>query len=158
VLASWLACKSRCVLGDADLAIDLPVSADVAARAGRLAAEAAGRLPVGSLDEVVTAQKVLGGLEQGADTGTVSIWLSWETPPSSVELFPAPDERLVVRNVTAQTRGSLSRLDATVELQGPQRPERLETVVAVTHDGRRSGYRLVIPLDPEARRAAAGDG
>lgn len=152
VLASWLACKSRCVLGEARLAIDLPVGPELAARAVRLASELSRSVPLQTLDEQVTMSTVLGGLEQGQSSGTISVWLQWKRAPGEVEQFPFADELLDVRDATTRTRGLLTRLDATVQLQGSQRPELFETVVVVIRDGRRTGFRLAVPLDPDQRR------
>lgn len=146
-LISWLACKERCVLGEAQVGLDLPVEPELAARGAQLIEDLRRCQPTTHLDGLLSRRTVLGGVEPGARGGTVSIWLQWRTAPDSVELFPDPGDALKVEDVLVRTRGNLSRLDATVRHRGAHRPSSLETVVVVVNGDQRVGYRLSVPLD-----------
>jgi len=142
---SWLACRGVCVLGAAELEgtlAALPV--DQEAFRGRQEdlprAADPGRPPF----SVTTT----GGLADGR----LILWLRWPEEPRLVEWFPDPSDALRVEDISVQTRGALTRIDAVARpLENAAGPtDRLSSLVVLTGpNGGRHGWELVIDLDDE---------
>lgn len=138
---SWLACKDVCVLGSAELEspwAGVTIDPGFADWAGSLPRTFDGSDAPFSL----TAKGGLGA-------GHLGLWLQWRTAPQAVEFFPDPPEGLEVEDVTIQTRGGLTRIDAAVRsMAGPDvRPDTLDAVVVVTDEHhRRHGWEVAVDL------------
>ncbi len=147
VRASWLACRERCVLGDATLRASLPVPDAEAARARALLKQWRRRLPAPAA--AGPRATVRGGLGSGGQEGAVTMWLQWRRPPGEVSWFPAPTEGLEIRDVRVRTRGDRTRIDFTAAPRAGQgTPEAvLASVVVARGRGRESeGFALPVPL------------
>ena len=141
VEVSWLACKGVCVLGSADLDGSLaklpaePVFREWSRGLPRPFAEG----------EAPFSLTAMGGLAQG----TITQWLRWREPPQSVEWFPDPSGALELDNVRVQTRGGLTRIDATVRRRKGAEglTDDISSLVVVTgQDGDRRGWELLVDL------------
>jgi DsbC/DsbD-like thiol-disulfide interchange protein len=143
---SWLACKDVCVLGSAELEspwAEVPIDPEFAAWAGSLPRTFEGSDAPFSL----TAK---GGLA----AGHLGLWLQWRTAPQSVEFFPDPPEGLEVKDVSIQTRGGLTRIDAVLRpMAGSEsRPDSLDAVVVLADENnRRRGWELAVDLTSNER-------
>ena len=85
----------------------------------------------------------------GLESGRVTHWLQWREAPQSVEWFPDPPEAIEVGDIRVQTRGGLTRIDATVRRRlGAEGPaDELPSLVVVTGaDGVRTGWRMNVNL------------
>ena len=85
----------------------------------------------------------------GLAAGKIGLWLQWRAAPQSVEFFPDPPEGLEVEDVTIQTRGGLTRIDAVVRPMGGSdaQPGALDSVVVLTDEkNRRRGWELSVDL------------
>lgn len=138
---SWLACRGVCVLGSAELEVPLAkLPADPVFR------EWSRGLPrTFDEGEAPFALTATGGLV----AGTVTHWLRWREPPQLVEWFPDPSGALEVDNVRVQTRGGLTRIDATVRRRKGAEglTDDLSSLVVVTgEDGDRRGWELSVDL------------
>jgi thiol:disulfide interchange protein DsbD len=143
---SWLACKDVCVLGSAELSAPLAEIAD-----DRLSEDWAASLPqpIPSSDPPLSL-RTTGSLSDG----TIGLWLQWRAAPAAVEWFPDPPSGLEVENVTVQTRGGLTRVDAVVRLMAGSTvaPDTLDSVVVVTDENhQRRGWDLAVDLTTEAQ-------
>lgn len=132
---SWLACKSVCVLGSAELEAslaDLPVDPIFRKWADQLPSPSkTGDLPFGL--------STTGGLAEGVLTH----WLRWTDSPQVVEWFPDPSDALEIGEIRVQTRGNLTRIDAEVKSrQGASGSvDVLPSLFVVTgSDGERRGW------------------
>lgn len=137
----WLACREKCVLGEARLELELPVTAAVAARGRELIEDAVAATPAPA-EAAPFAVRTVTGPDTGDGAGDLVAWLSWPAEaPARVEWFPAPGEGLRVTEARAASRGALTRLDARV---GRDRPEAsLPGVLVATDDaGRRSAWAI----------------
>ena len=139
---SWLACNDVCVLGSAELSAPVAGIAD-----DRLFGGWAASLPqpIPSSDPPLSLSTT-GGLSKG----TIGLWLKWRAAPVAVEWFPDPPSGLEVENVTVQTRGGLTRVDAAVRLMAGSTvsAETLNSVVVVTDENhRRRGWDLAVGLN-----------
>ncbi len=129
--ASWLACRERCELGEAQLVGDL------AAGTARVdpAAFARRQLPRPATDADLR-------VTTSGEAGEPTLWLQWPKPPGGVELLPAPlaGFRVDVRRLA--TRANLTRADLALRRVGASTPAReLEALVLVhAADGSRRGY------------------
>jgi len=138
---SWLACKSVCVVGSAELEESLAkLSADPVFRTwDRTLPRVLGEgIPLFTLTTT-------GGLAGG----TVTHWLRWRKTPRLVEWFPDPSGALDVENVRVQTRGGLTRIDAAVRRRkgAEGSTDDLSSLVVVTdEDGGRIGWELTVNL------------
>jgi DsbC/DsbD-like thiol-disulfide interchange protein len=138
---SWLACNDVCVLGSAELeapwaevAVD-PGFSDWSESLPR--ALDASRAPF-----TLTTQG-------GVAAGTIGLWLQWQTAPQPVEFFPNPPEGLAVEDVTIQTRGGLTRIDADLRPMAglESQPDTLDSVVVLTDENkRRRGWKIAVDL------------
>jgi hypothetical protein len=143
---SWLACKDVCVLGSAEL--ESPW-AEVSIDPGF--ADWSGSLP-STFDgsDAPFSLTVKGGLA----AGRLGLWLQWRTAPQSVEFFPDPPEGLAIRDVSIQTRGGLTRIDAVLRpMAGSEsRPDSLDAVVVLADENnRRRGWELAVDLTRNER-------
>ena len=139
---SWLACKDVCVLGSAEL------SAPLAEIAGdRLSEDWVASLPQPiRISDPPLSLRTTGGLSEG----TIGLWLQWRAAPVAVEWFPDPPSGLEVENVTVQTRGGLTRVDAVVRVMAGSTvtPDTLDSVVVVTDENhQRRGWDLAVGLN-----------
>jgi DsbC/DsbD-like thiol-disulfide interchange protein len=139
---SWLACKDVCVLGSAEL--ESPW-AKVAIDPGFPAwAEALPRtFDRSNAPFTMTAKGSLAA-------GHIDLWLQWRGAAQSIEFFPDPPEGLEVKDVTIQTRGGLTRIDAVVRRMAGATvtPDTLDSVVVVTDENhRRRGWDLAVGLN-----------
>ncbi len=138
---SWLACRDVCVLGSAVLEsawAEVAIDPSLTVRPESLprAFEAS---------DAPFSLTTKGGLA----AGRIGLWLQWRTAPQAVEFFPDPPEGLEVEDVTIQTRGGLTRIDAAVRsMAGPDvRPDTLDAVVVVTDEHhRRHGWEVAVDL------------
>jgi len=139
---SWLACKDVCVLGSAELESSW---AKVAIDPGFPAwAESLPRTFDGSSAPFTLTAK--GSLA----AGHINLWLRWRTAPQSVEFFPDPPEGLEVKDVTIQSRGGLTRIDAVVRVMAGATvtPDTLNSVVVVTDENhQRRGWDFAVGLN-----------
>jgi thiol:disulfide interchange protein DsbD len=138
---SWLACKDICVLGDAELEDQLPLTVE------------AGRFQTwrGSLPAPVDVAKLPFTLttSSGDDPDRRTLWLSWRQEPLEVEWFPNPGPGLEVRSAQPRTRASLTRIDFDARLVdgATAPPEEIPSVIVVTdRGGTRRGWEIPIPL------------
>lgn len=143
---SWLACRDVCVLG----------SAEIENRWSEIAIEPAFATWDEDLPQSVNtsdppfAVTVRGGLS----AGTIGLWLQWQVAPQAVEWFPDPPDGLEVEDVTIQTRGGLTRVDAVVRKMAGSKTghETLDSVVVITDENnRRRGWNLAVDLKPDSR-------
>jgi DsbC/DsbD-like thiol-disulfide interchange protein len=138
---SWLACKSLCVFGSAELesALEkLPVYEDFD--------EWNRNLPA-SIDEnnAPFTLSTTGGLAEGV----VTHWLRWRDTARAVEWFPDPSEAIEVGAVRIQTRGGLTRIDAEIKARRGAIGTRdiLPSLVVITErDGSRRGWEISVDL------------
>jgi DsbC/DsbD-like thiol-disulfide interchange protein len=138
---SWLACRDVCVLGSAELEStwsEVPPDSTFSSWSTTLPE---------LLDQASPpfTWRVIGGLSEQR----VQLWLRWQKAPAAIEWFPDPPEGLEVEDITIQTRGDLTRIDAAVrklagsaELNGS-----LDSLVVVTDDHKeRRGWELAVDL------------
>jgi len=141
-MVSWLACKDVCVIGSAELArplSEVPFDPTFAPWGNSLP-QALGE------EDPPFGLTTTGGLIQGE----LSLWLQWRQTPQTVEWFPDPPDGLEVKNVTVETRGGLTRIDADVRtLKGATEVVTglPSLVVATNEDGGRQGWKLVVRLE-----------
>jgi thiol:disulfide interchange protein DsbD len=156
--ASWLACRERCVLGEALLEGRLPDPAASApeARSAFEAWRGALPTPAGS-PEIPFEFSVVGGPDADARTGSLSIWLQWPESPGRVEWFPQGGDALRASPYTLATRGRLTRIDAALRLlgNGGRWPEVLPALIVVEDSGARHGYEMRIPLPGRSEAVAS---
>jgi len=149
VAVSWLACRERCVLGNADLELALPVDRRDA-ESGRAALDVAAALRPRSVAPeerpfVVSAER---RLEPGQRQGEIVFWMSWKgQPPGVVEWFPDPAAGIKVSDVRVRTRAGLTRIDAVVTLLDDAAPTDVRSVLTSTDGaGGRSAWTLDLPV------------
>jgi DsbC/DsbD-like thiol-disulfide interchange protein len=139
---SWLACKDVCVLGSAELESrwsDIEVEPAFATRDEELPES------VDTSDPPFTVT-----VRRGTSAGAIGLWLQWQVAPQTVEWFPDPPDGLEVNNVTIQTRGGLTRVDADVRQMAGSKTgqETLDSVVVITDENnRRRGWILAVDLE-----------
>lgn len=149
VAVSWLACRERCVLGDADLQLSLPVDRRQAESGRAVLDVAAAQLPRSvAPDERPFAVSAERRLEPGQRQGEVVSWISWMgQPPGVVEWFPDPATGIKVSDVRVRTRADLTRIDAVVTVLEDPAPTAVRSVLTSTDDaGRRSAWALDLPV------------
>ncbi len=144
---SWLACKERCILGEARLELELPPPPAAVRAATFERWRERLPLPLGTAGAPFELN-VIGGLTAGASAGELTLWLRWATPPSQVELFPEGGDRLKVDRVHVQTRGGLTRIDVTLHALGPagDRARSLPVLVVTSDAAVRKGYEVRLPV------------
>jgi len=142
---SWLACKDVCLLGDADLELELPLTALRAGAAGDLLEQWRRLLP-GDFDEGQPPFTIR--LTDGADGRSSTLWLQWPHSVSEVEFFPVPGELLKVEDLVVRRRGNLTRVDLKWRaLRGaPLQVTLPAVVVCTTDDEDRRGWEIEIAL------------
>jgi len=143
----WLACREKCVLGEATVEMSIPVSAGEAARGRELldAAIAAAPLTTGEAEfDLRSVTRV----PEGERAGSMVAWVSWPEPPTGeVRWYPDVADGLKVEEVTAQTRGNLTRIDANVTVMNDDAPTAVPSVLVVERsDGHRTGWRIDVPV------------
>jgi len=138
---SWLACKGVCVLGSTELEASLAkLPADLVFR------QWASLLPdfTETIDRPFSFSAT-GGLADGV----ITLWLRWIDSPGPVEWFPSPSDALEVGDVRIQTRGGLTRIDATVKSRrgvSGSISELPSLIVVTGKDGHRRGWELPVDL------------
>lgn len=140
---AWLACRDRCVLGEAVVHTALPLAAEDAARGRRLLEAALDMAPspvTAAPFEVQTVTRI----PAGELSGTLVAWISWlEAPAGEVTWYPDAVPGLKVADVQTRTRGSLTRIDARVRVMNEDAPTKVPSVLVVESvNGRRAGWRL----------------
>ncbi len=143
---SWLACKDVCVLG----------SAELESRWAEVTIDPGFGVWAESLPRAFDASDAPFTLTAsgGLAAGTIGLWLQWRTAPQTVEFFPDPSEGLEVEDVTIQTRGGLTRIDAVRAFDGRfgWHPDTLDSVVVVTDENnRRHGWKVAVDLTTAAK-------
>jgi DsbC/DsbD-like thiol-disulfide interchange protein len=143
----WLACREKCVLGEATVESTLPVPASDAARGRELidAALAAAPRPGG---EATFDLRSVTRVPEGERSGSLVAWVSWPEPPTGeVVWYPDAASGLKVEGVTARTRSQLTRIDARVTVMNDDAPEAVPSVLVVKRpDGQRTGWRIDVPV------------
>jgi thiol:disulfide interchange protein DsbD len=139
---SWLACKDVCVLGSAELESSW----------AKVAIDPGFGDWTESLPRAIVASDAPFSLttKGGLAAGHIGLWLQWRTAPQSVEFFPDPPEGLEVKDVTIQSRGGLTRVDAAVRSMAglTVTPDTLDSVVVVTDENhQRRGWNLAVDLE-----------
>lgn len=149
---AWLACRDRCVPGEATVGIELPVAASPAPANRGLFAEWAGRLPVplARAADTVTAD-IEGGIPPGGRSARFLVRLTWRGVPAGVDWFPAPPATLAVENVRIRTERRETLIAFTARLHRGQ--QLLDAVLdsVVAHEGakgERRGVAIPVPLRP----------
>lgn len=147
VRVSWLACRQRCVLGDAALETTLPVPVGRADRDRTVLDEWAAFLPAPAA--AGPHATVRGGLAASGGEGRVTVWLQWPQPPGEVAWFPAPSDALEIRGVRVRSSGVRTRIDFTAAPRAGQGPPEtvLDSVVAEDLGTRRKGFVLPVRLE-----------
>ena len=139
-VASWLACRERCVLGEASVSarlspVDSPGASAAALRAWR------DSLPAGLAGGGNDPFALTAG-PSGAP-GQLTVWLTWRSSPQSVEWFPGPAEGVRVTDARVRTRAGLTRVDLEMRAMGEEMPSTLPAVVVATDpSGVRRGYEV----------------
>ncbi|MEX1310115.1 MAG: protein-disulfide reductase DsbD domain-containing protein [Candidatus Sulfomarinibacteraceae bacterium] len=110
---SWLACKDVCILGSKTLTAELPLHG-AALEASKTAIESWTDLMPKRGDHEAFDVSITGGPVPDSGPADLVVWLKWNEAPEGVEFFPDPGPGLKVEGVRVQTRGSLTRIDATV--------------------------------------------
>jgi len=148
---SWLACKDRCVLGEADLRLTLPVAKEAEPVDASLFRRWSERVPQPSamLSHKVNVAVVGAASNQGGATYTVL--LQWKEPVCSVEWFPDPgpavELKVLLDGVNRNALYSLIGFSASVLKGHKLNRDTMELVFAYVHDnGRRHGLRVDVPL------------
>jgi len=135
------------VLGEATVDMSLPVSADEAARGGKLldAAESAAPKPG---DQAAFDVQSVTRVRETDRSGALVAWVSWPTPPDGeVVWYPDVADGLKVVDVQTRTRGELTRIDARVTVMKDDAPTTVPSVLVVEQsDGRRTGWRIDVPV------------
>ena len=143
----WLACRERCVLGDATVEASLPVSAHEAARGGTLLDAAEAAAPESSHEDRFVLQSV-SRVPEGERSGLLVAWVSWPEPlGGEVVWYPDASPGLKVEDVRTQTRGNLTRIDAKVTVMDDDARAAVPSVLVVEQsDGQRTGWRIDVPV------------
>ncbi len=143
----WLACREKCVLGGATVETPLPVSAGEAAR-GRELLDAASAAAPNPPDERAFELQSVTRVPATERSGPLVAWVSWPEPPGGeVVWYPDAAEGLKVEDVSTRTRGTLTRIDATVTVMDDDAPAAVPSVLVVEQsDGRRTGWRIDVPV------------
>lgn len=142
IAASWLACRERCVLGEAELELPIPVpKAAVREARSRLQAWKAA-LPRPAAEAPVRPVVRLSPREGGA-LG-VEAWLWWKRDVARGEWFPTPPEGWTVQVEELAHRGRTTRM---VLRLAPKRadeppPGSIDGVAAAEIEDRRRGWEL----------------
>jgi len=148
---SWLACKDVCVLGSAELEEELPFARGEVEEARSVLGHWRSNLPQPeSHGGLPFEYSTTGGLDPGARTGNVSMWLQWSVAPRSVEWFPDPGDRLKVSGPKVQTRGNLSRIDVDLTRvgSGDGAADDLPSLVVFSDEsGVRRGVEIRVPIE-----------
>ena len=147
--ARWLCCSDRCVPGQAQLLLLLPVRGATASTERALFDAWRARIPAakGPLSTSVTGTLA----DSGRSHFVVDV--DWSAPVSAVEWAPAPGPLLAVSDVSYTTEGTKTSVRFTAEpLRGDASsqtsPETsLDSVVVFTDNaGRRRAVELPVPL------------
>ncbi len=143
---SWLACKDVCVLG----------SAELESRWAEVTIDPGFGVWAESLPRALDASDAPFALttKGSVAAGTIGLWLQWRTASQSVEFFPDPPEGLEVEDVTIQTRGGLTRIDAVLrQMAGSDvQLDALDSVLVVTDENhRRRGWNVAVDVTTEAK-------
>ena len=143
----WLACRERCVLGDATVEGSLPVSTDEAARGGKLLDAALAAAPVSEHGATFDLQSIT-RVPETERSGALVAWVSWAAPPvGEVVWYPDTAPGLKVEGVTTRTRGTLTRIDAKVTVMDDNAPANVPSVLVLERpDGQRTGWRIDVPV------------
>ena len=140
---SWLACRDRCVQGNAALRLALPVRATAAPANARLFAAWAKRLPVAAADSALAATAV----RRAAGQGAYVLALTWAQRPAGIEWLPAPPENLDVDAVSLRTTGSETLVAFRVRVLGGKAPSKLDSLIVYQGaGGERRGVWVPVPL------------
>jgi DsbC/DsbD-like thiol-disulfide interchange protein len=146
---SWLACKDVCVLGSAELEEKLPLERAEVDRAAAAFNHWRSNLPELKGD-LPFQLSTTGGFDPSSRSGDLSVWLQWSKPPSGVEWFPEPGDRLKVSDPKVQTRGPLSRIDVQLTRvgSGEGAAEDLRSLVVFNDaSGTRRGVEIRVPIN-----------
>ncbi len=149
---AWLACRDRCVPGDATLRLELPVAEAAPPANEALFAEWAKQVPVplAQAADTVTA-RIEGGIPPGGRSARFLIRLSWRVVAAGVDWFPSPPAGLAVENVATRTGQRETLIAFTARIYRGQQllVPVLDSVVA--HEGpkgERRGVAIPVPLRP----------
>ena len=104
---SWLACKDRCVPGEAELDLKLPAGDKPISDNTELFDRWRGRLPVSrDAARAEVAADVRGRLPAGSKWGTVQLELKWlRDAPRGIDWYPGPADALEIAAPSVKTTG-----------------------------------------------------
>lgn len=147
VKASWLVCKDLCLKGGQNLQITLPVSDGTPAAANEeLFAEWTVLLPA----RPDASPDVTKWSPAAADAAKpLGFSIQWKAAPKDVQIFPDPDDALVIEKTEAQTEGSTTRVSFVTKVIEGLTVERETMPVVITYtdpQGRRRGVEVELPL------------
>jgi len=148
----WLACKGRCVPGEATVRLRLPLAAGRTPANGALFGAWFDRLPHSTRPPDRRVEVAVGRSAAGKPTGAYAITVQWSGPVRDVEWFPVPGPALALSDVQVTTDAETRRTEIAFTarvLKGRKLDrEMIPSVVAYTDPkGRRRGVQVNVPLE-----------
>ena len=139
----WLCCKQICLPGSAHLQLSLPI-ADGARPANQvLFSKWNSQVPSPHPAEVEQSKAEL------QPDGTALITIHWKQPPGQVQLFPGPNDAIVVNDIAVRAEANQSTITCRVTRLVGQELNAAELPVVIGYtlpDGQRRGLALSLPL------------
>ena len=117
---AWLACKERCILGEAAVDLVVPVDPTEAGAASSLFEEWQQEIPRAANEAdapyTVTSRAVT---TEDQSKLVLQTFLKWRLAPTSgtVEWFPIPPKGVQIRSDRVRTRGDLTRIDTELRVR-----------------------------------------
>jgi thiol:disulfide interchange protein DsbD len=144
---SWFVCKKLCVPGSAELTLDLPIGAASTPANEGLFSEWEARLPAASSPDVLGVETT-GTLSKAAAPAPFETVIRWQAPVSGVQVFPAPEDALLVSDVNVANKTTESRVTWKAAVMGGSTltQKALEAVVSFERGGVKKSVRLLLPL------------
>jgi thiol:disulfide interchange protein DsbD len=138
--AEWLACKERCLLGEAKLSAELIPGRQPGTKVRQLFDDWQTRLPVNS-------QPPFGiNVSGGISSGLITVWLSWPAAASEIEWYSEPMPGVIVQDPKVRSRGSLTRIDLPISVEEGEPPKTIAALVVLDRGNKRQGYRVSAPV------------
>ncbi len=149
-MASWVSCREICLLGHADLDIELPIDSNKTERNKELFSKWDNKLPIqnSSLTKPFVSEINYSSIKE--NDIEYEILLDWNFDVDNIELFPMPEDALNIKSIKYENGNNTSKILLTLSIFPGQKltSKTLDSLIVYTDEnGQKNGVDFPITLN-----------